>query len=256
MGGRLQDRVVIVVGGATGIGAAAASQLAAEGARVVIGDLAVDAATRTAGALVDAGAEAVAIAADTADEASMRGLVERTVAEFGRLDCLYSSAADTSNATIHADGDVVSIDLEVYDRTQRVNLRGSLLACRAAIPAMLATGGGSIVLTSSLAAYGAMPDKVAYSLSKAGIHALTKHVSVRWGAEGIRCNTVVLGMVMTEKLRTGISEAEMAALRAMLTVPEPGTAEQIATAVAFLLSDEASYINGELVHVDGGMGRR
>lgn len=254
--GRLSDRVAIVVGGATGVGAAAAERLALDGAKVVIGDVVLDAAEKTAARLREIGGEALAVEADTADEASMQALVARAVAEFGRLDCLYSSAADTSNATIDADLDLVAIDLDVYDRTQRINTRGSLLACRAAIPAMLAGGGGSIVLTSSLAGYGAMPDKVAYSISKAGIHAMTKHIAVRWGREGIRCNTVVLGMVMTEKLKVGVTPEVMEALKATLLVPEPGGADQIATAVSFLLSEEAAYINGDLIHVDGGMGRR
>jgi NAD(P)-dependent dehydrogenase (short-subunit alcohol dehydrogenase family) len=253
---RLGDRVAIVVGGATGVGAAAAARLSADGATVVIGDIVLDVAERAADELRDAGAEVSAVRADTADEESMLELVRSTVARYGRLDCLYSSAADTSNATIDADLDAVAIDLDVYDRTQRVNTRGSLLACRAAIPAMLASGGGSIVLTSSLAGYGGGADKVAYSISKAGIHALTKHVAARWGRAGIRCNTVVLGVVMTEKLKVGVSAEELARLQAALLVPEAGGAEQVAAAVSFLLSDEGSYINGELLNVDGGMGRR
>jgi NAD(P)-dependent dehydrogenase (short-subunit alcohol dehydrogenase family) len=252
----MRDRVAIVVGGATGVGAAAAMRLAADGATVVIADVALDAAERSADGLRETGAQAVAVQADTADEASMLELVRGTVAQYGRLDCLYSSAADTSNATIDADLDAVTIDLDVYDRTQRVNTRGSLLACRAAIPAMLASGGGSIVLTSSLAGYGGSPDKVAYSISKAGIHALTKHVATRWGREGIRCNTVVLGVVMTDKLKAGVSAEALVRLEAALLVPAAGTAEQVAAAVSFLLSDEGSYINGELLNVDGGMGRR
>jgi len=254
MGDRFTGKVVIVAGGANGIGAATARRLSRDGATVAVADIDVAGAEKVAAELQEAGGRAMALGMDLRDEASVAAMVGAVVADLGRVDGLYNVAADTAPATIGSDTDAVSVPLDTWDRTIEVNLRGYLLTCRHAVPAMLANGGGAIVCTSSLAAYGGGSTLISYGVSKAGVHALTRYVASTWGRQGIRCNTVVLGMVMTEALKTGITAEAMAQLAASLHVPEPGTPDDVADAVAFLLSDESRYINGESIRVDGGMG--
>jgi NAD(P)-dependent dehydrogenase (short-subunit alcohol dehydrogenase family) len=254
MGERFAGKVAVVVGGANGIGAATARLLAAEGATVAVADIDAVGAEKLAAELGEAGRHGTAVGMDLRDEASVAAMVQAVVASFGRIDMLYNVAADTAPSTIGTDSDAVSLPLDTFDRTLQVNLRGYLLTIRHTIPAMLDSGGGAIVCTSSLAAYGGGSTLLSYGVSKAGVHALTRYVASTWGKQGIRCNTVVLGMVMTEALRTGITPEAMRQLSAQLHVPEPGTPEDVANVVAFLLSDEARYINGDSIRVDGGMG--
>jgi NAD(P)-dependent dehydrogenase (short-subunit alcohol dehydrogenase family) len=151
------------------------------------------------------------------------------------------------------DSDAVDVPLEIYDRTLAVNLRGHLLCTRHAMPALLARGGGALVYTSSGAAFMGEPSRVAYAMAKSGLHALLRHVASRWGKQGIRANAVAPGLVMTETVRRAMSEEACAQVLAITRSPRLGTPEDIAAAVAFLLSDEAEWINGQVISVDGGV---
>lgn len=247
----LADKVAVVVGGATGIGAATAGRLAEEGCRVVIGDVAVEAAHRTAGRIAAAGGTAAEVAFDLADPGSVAHLIDTAATTYGGVDLLFNVGADMS--TIRADTDVVDIDFDVWDRVMTVNLRGYVAAMKYAIPKMLDHGGGAIVNMSSAAAFQGEPARPAYATAKAGIGALTRHVASRWGKENIRCNAVAPGFTATEAIRSVPQwpELQAGALRRIrgARVGEPG---DIAALVAFLLSEEGAWINGQVVNIDGG----
>jgi NAD(P)-dependent dehydrogenase (short-subunit alcohol dehydrogenase family) len=246
----LKGKVVLVAGAATGLGAASAQRLAQEGARVVVGDLSLAGAERTAGAIGDAGAEAVAVEFDIAEDASVRQLVAETVRTYGGLDAVHINAGDMGS--VRKDTDVVDIDLAVWDRTVAVNLRGHMLVSRHAIPELLARGGGAIVYTSSIASFAGEPERPAYAVTKAGINALARHVASRWGKEGIRANAVTPGLILTPEILDGAPPEMLQAKLARNRSTRHGQAGDISSMVAYLLSDEGSWINGQVVNVDGG----
>lgn len=247
----LADKVAVVAGGATGIGAATAARLAGEGCRVVIGDVAVDAAGRTAARIAADGGTATPVAFDLADPASVAALIDSAATTYGAVDLLFNVGADMS--TIRSDTDVVDIDLDVWDRVMTVNLRGYVAAMKYAIPQMLSAGGGAIVNMSSAAAFQGEPARPAYAAAKAGIGALTRHVASRWGKDRIRCNAVAPGFTATEAIRSAPQwpDLQAAALK-RIRGPRVGDPGDVAALVAFLLSAEGDWINGQVVNIDGG----
>jgi NAD(P)-dependent dehydrogenase (short-subunit alcohol dehydrogenase family) len=252
---RLAGKVAVVAGGGNGIGAASARRLAAEGAQVVVADIDVAAATRVAASITTSGDLAVPMACDIAEEPSVRDMFEEVARAFGGVDLLHNVAADLSPGTIGRDTDLLEIDLAVWDRTMHVNLRGYVLTMRAAIPMMLARGGGAIVNTSSAAAFVGEAIRPAYGTAKAGINAVTRHVASRWGQEGIRCNVVAPGLIVTETT----TEAMLTVLAETLArnpSGRHGTPDDIAASVAYLLSSDADFINGQVISVDGGITMR
>ena len=247
----LADRTAVVVGGATGIGAATAARLGEEGCRVVIGDVAADAAKQTAGRIVAAGGTAAHVAFDLSDAGSVANLIDTAAATYDGVDLLFNVGADMS--TIRADTDVVDIDFDVWDRVMAVNLRGYVAAMKYAIPRMLSRGGGAIVNMSSAAAFQGEPARPAYATAKAGIGALTRHVASRWGKDGIRCNAVAPGFTATEAIRSVPQwpDLQAAALK-RIRGTRVGDPDDIAALVAFLLSGEGAWINGQVINIDGG----
>jgi len=247
----LADRVAVVVGGATGIGAATAIRLGAEHCRVVIGDVAADAAEQTAARIVATGGTATHVAFDLADPASVADLISTAATTYDGVDLLFNVGADMS--TIRADTDVVDIDFGVWDRVMAVSLRGYLAAMKYAIPIMVSRGGGAIVNMSSAAAFQGEPARPAYATAKAGIGALTRHVASRWGKANIRCNAVAPGFTATETIRSAPQWPELhAAALKRIRGTRVGVPDDIAALVAFLLSSEGAWINGQVVNIDGG----
>jgi len=248
---RLDRKVIVVLGASQGLGASTARRLAAEGAKLVLAGISVDRGEQLAASIVESGGSAHYCRADLKDADSLAALMEQAVARHGRLDGLFNNAADMS--LIAADADAVEVAIETFDRTIASDLRGLFLACRFAIPKMLASGGGSIVQSSSAAAFAGEPTRVAYGCAKAGLDALTRHVAARWGKSKIRCNSVAPGMMMTE---TALRHADMLPLADILrrtASPRLGEPNDIANAVAFLLSEESAFINGQVISVDGGL---
>lgn len=247
----LAGKVAIVAGGATGLGAATAARLGEEGCRVVIGDVAVDAARQMAARIDAAGGTATQVVFDLADPASVAGLIDSAATAYGGVDLLFNVGADMS--TIRSDTDVVDIDFDVWDRVMTVNLRGYVAAMKYAIPEMLKRGGGAIVNMSSAAAFQGEPARPAYATAKAGIGALTRHVASRWGKDNIRCNAVAPGFTATEAIRSVPQwpDLQAAALK-RIRGPRVGDPGDVAALVAFLLSAEGEWINGQVVNVDGG----
>ncbi|WP_328339895.1 SDR family oxidoreductase [Streptomyces violaceus] len=252
----LHGKRIVIAGGATGIGAASATRLAEEGASVVVGDINMDAAQATARRVTDAGGAALAVEFDLADERSIQALIGQAVSELGGIDGLYNVGADLSGDTMGRDTDLLGMDPAVWRRNHDVNLLGYALTCREVIPYLLAQGGGVIVNTSSGAAWGGDPSRPAYAASKAGVGALTRHVAGRWGKEGIRCNGVAPGVVMTDAFKQSDSEDVKAWALRSIRAPRLGEPEDLAAVVAFLLSDDSAYVSGQVWSVCGGWSLR
>jgi NAD(P)-dependent dehydrogenase (short-subunit alcohol dehydrogenase family) len=249
----LQGKSVLIAGGTGGIGSATALRLGAEGARVAVGSRDDARAAQVADLVTAAGGRAFPVQLDPADEASVGTAIRATVAEFGRLDALHVNAANMTPEVIANDSDALGIDLGVFDQTVAVNLRGPLLCTRHAVPALLDAGGGAIVYTSSAAAFVGEPQRPAYAMTKSGLHALVRHVASRWGREGIRANAVAPGPVPSEAVLPYLDEATLEGIQAALRSRRMGRPEDVAAMVAFLVSDDGEWINGQVIHVDGGM---
>ena len=249
----LKSKVIVIIGASQGIGASASRRLAQEGATVILGGVSEERGTAFAQELCKAGGQAEFRRADLRDGDSLSRMIAGVVEHYGRIDGLFNNGADLG--LLDRDFDAVSTDIEVFRASLTANLEGYLMACRAAIPHMVRNGGGSIVQTSSLAASRADTTMIGYSCSKAGVDALTRHVAIRWGKENIRCNTIYPGMIMTEKAH-GMLDAGLLPLDAITRfTPSPrlGKPEDIAGLAAFLLSDDAEFINGQIITVDGGL---
>jgi NAD(P)-dependent dehydrogenase (short-subunit alcohol dehydrogenase family) len=217
-----------------------------------VGDINVEGAEITAKRVIDAGGEAIAVAFDLEEEGSVSALMQATVDAYGRIDLLHANGADLA-ATVY-DTDAVSVDIELFDHVIRVDLRGYLFCARHAIPRLLEQGGGAIVMTSSGAAYQALPNMPAYCAAKAGVGALVRHIAARWGKEGIRCNGILPGgLIQSESMlrNTRPEYTERAEARAFLS-RYLGDPEDMANAVAFLLSDDASWMTGQVIALGGG----
>jgi NAD(P)-dependent dehydrogenase (short-subunit alcohol dehydrogenase family) len=251
--GRLDDKVAIVTGGASGIGRATARALAREGARVVVVDLDGERAAAVAEEIAKAGSEALGRAVDVAEEAQVEAMVAAAVERFGGLDVLHNNAAAIGPAGPGRDVDVVTQQVEVWDRTMAVNLRGVMLGCKHAIPRMLERGGGSIINTSSGSAEHGDLVNTAYATSKGGVNVLTRYVATQYGKRGVRCNAIEPGLILTHGVERFGGAAYVAMLEEHHLTPRVGTPDDVANAVVFLASDESSFITGHILAVDGGI---
>jgi NAD(P)-dependent dehydrogenase (short-subunit alcohol dehydrogenase family) len=250
----LRDKVVIVAGGASGIGAATAKRLSTEGATVVVGDINAAGAEKTATEIESAGGRAMPLSFDLSIEESCAELISATVGEYGGVDGLFNVGADLRPEIFGRDTNVVDVPLEVWRRTLDVNLTGYFSTCKYVIPQLLERGGGAIVNTATGLVLSGDPERVSYGASKAGLLALTKHIASRWGKQGIRSNLVAPGLVLTELALAQISLEEREFVASMLRSPRHGKPEDIAAMATFLLSEDAEWINGQLHLVNGGFG--
>jgi NAD(P)-dependent dehydrogenase (short-subunit alcohol dehydrogenase family) len=249
----LKDKVIIIAGAApANIGGATAIRLAEEGAIVVAADLNQAAAQTVVDQIVAAGGTAVARGFDITDEASFKGLVDFTVVEYGRLDGLFNVAADLSAATIGQDSDVMTVSLDVWQRTIDVTLTGYMYGVRHALPVMIANGGGSIVNTMSSSVWMGESNHVSYQSAKSGLVGLTRHAATVGGKHGVRTNLLSPGVILTGAALATTTEEWRAEILEGVRSPRLGEPEDIAAMVAFLLSDDGAYVNGQSILVDGG----
>jgi NAD(P)-dependent dehydrogenase (short-subunit alcohol dehydrogenase family) len=246
----LDQKVIVVAGGATGIGAETARQLVAAGAKVIVGDINEEGGRRTAEAI---GEGARFVAFDISDEESVKALIDTAVATFGRLDGLFSNAADLSPGVLGNDTDIVAMDSDTWHRSLAVDLTGFFYTARHALPRLLESGGGSIVVTSSAAAFAGGSTRPAYATSKAGLGALVRHIASRWGTQGIRCNAVAPGLVLSDELRPKVPAERQEAYLAAQLLGRLGHPRDIAAMVTFLFSKPAEWMTGQIIGVDGGM---
>jgi NAD(P)-dependent dehydrogenase (short-subunit alcohol dehydrogenase family) len=247
--GQLDEKVVLLSGGASDIGRATAVLLSHEGARVAIGDVELERAEEVARQVTKDGGEALAVRCDVRSEDSVRTFVDVAARAFGGIDCLDHNAAWSHP---RLDTDAGDIDLGIWERVLDTNTRGALLLARHAIPKMIERGGGSIVNISSGTSTIGEATRVAYGVSKAAINQLTRHLATRYGRDGIRANAIAPGFILTETAASQVPDD----IKVRLTTANPtrrlGRPDDIAKVVAFLLSEAAGYINGQLLHVDGG----
>jgi NAD(P)-dependent dehydrogenase (short-subunit alcohol dehydrogenase family) len=249
--GRVDDKSVVLTGGASGIGRASARMLAAEGAAVVIGDVD-EAAAGVAEEIREAGGRATFVPTDVRSWDDVQHLVEAAVGEHGRLDVIVN------NVGVAIAGSAGEMSEEDWNRVLDVNLSGVWRGMRLAIPAMLKTGGGSIVNVSSVQSLVGFVGWSGYAASKGGINALTQQAAVEYAPQGIRVNAIIPGTILTG-MNEGILEehpdpdALMSQWTAMHPIGRIGRPEEVATAIVYLASDESSFVTGMLLRVDGGM---
>jgi len=247
---RLAEKVILVAG-AGGIGGGLARRYAAEGAQVVLADIKLEAAESVVSEISEAGGRALAIQMDGADEDSVNAAVAACVDEFGGIDGLHA------NFALMADCDpgkgILELPLDVFDETQRINARGYYLCTRAALPVLLERGGGSILYTSSAAACTSGEAFVAYAMSKSAGHALMRHVASRFGPLGVRANSIAPAMTIHPALEEVLPKEFIDMAKAGASIKSRvGRPEDVAAMGALLMSDEGSYITGQVISVDGG----
>jgi NAD(P)-dependent dehydrogenase (short-subunit alcohol dehydrogenase family) len=248
---RLEGKVALITGAAGGMGKVAAELFAAEGARVVVADVLDDQGEQTAAGIRDGGREAVYAHADVSNGADAEAMVRTAMERFGSLDVLYNNAG-----IMHAeDESPVSTPEEVWDRTIAINLKGVFLGCRYGIPAMLDSGGGSIVnVASFVALMGAANPQIAYTASKGGVLSMTREIAVQYARQGIRANAICPGPIETP-LTSQILDTPEKRNRRLVHIPigRFGRAEEVVRAALFLASDESSLMTGASLVVDGGI---
>jgi NAD(P)-dependent dehydrogenase (short-subunit alcohol dehydrogenase family) len=247
--GRLQNKVAIITGGALGIGRATARLMAREGAKVVVADIRLDAADSVAAAIRAEGGCASAVRLDATDRASIEAMIEHTRLTWGALHVLHNNAGGTDVAR---DTTLTGMDWSCWEGAINLNLTSTVYACRCAIPLMLASGGGSIVNTTSMVAIKGDVRPTAYAAAKGGVISFTRFVAAQYGKQGIRCNAISPGLILTERA-TPRPQAVLDAFARQTLAPRHGQPDDIAYAALFLASDEAGFINGQTLEVDGGM---
>lgn len=248
---RLKGKRAFISGAGGGIGAATALKFAREGARLVLADIRREAAEAVAARITAEKGEAVVLAGDVGDADACRDLIDESVAQLGGLDIMFN------NAGIVLAGDAGPIDtpLDIWERTIRVNLTGVFLACKFGIPHLLQTGGGSVVNNASVVALvGSAYPQIAYTAAKGGVVSMTREMAVLYARQGLRFNAVCPGPIDTTMVRAFIKEeSNWESRRPYMPMGRLGTVEEVANLVAFLASDEASYITGAAYAVDGGI---
>ncbi|MGD9682102.1 MAG: SDR family oxidoreductase [Candidatus Obscuribacterales bacterium] len=249
MGGKFQNKVVLVTGAASGIGRATALAFAREGARLVLADLDSAQGEATAGQARDLGAEALFVKTDISSGKEVERLVESALETYGRLDCAHNNAGIEGTRMLSAD-----LDEKDFQKIIDINLKGTWLCMKHELKAMLESGGGSIVNTASVAGCVGLAGLSAYTASKHGIVGLTRAASLEYAKKNIRINAICPGPIKTPMVENVVKAAPQleAAILALEPVGRLGEPEEVASAVLFLSSEDASFMTGHAMVVDGG----
>lgn len=247
---RLKNKVCVITGAALGIGRAAATLMANEGASVVVADVNLEGAERVAVDIQAAGGTAIALPVDALQDDSVKAMIDAAYAHYGRIDVLYNNVGFTDSGL---DTTVTGMDWSYWETSLRLNLGSTVFATRCALPYMLESGGGSVINTASMAAVQGMTAPTAYASAKSGVIAFSRSVAVQYGAQGIRCNTIAPGLIMTTRAPNW-PKPMLEVFRKHILVPRFGEPEDIGNLAVFLASDESGYVTGQLFQVDGGAG--
>jgi NAD(P)-dependent dehydrogenase (short-subunit alcohol dehydrogenase family) len=252
---RFEGQVAIVTGGALGIGGATARKFASEGARVLIADIDMDAAVANADGITAAGGIAQAIRCDVSSHDDIRSMVTAAVEEWGRLDVLVQNAYGVASNHDQSLGSAVTVSEEAWDNGMAVLTKALYLGAKYAVPEMRKNGGGNIVNLASVHGFLMAPKRLIYEAGKAAVIGMTKQMAIDFGPEGIRVNAICPGHILTEglaKMWEG-NEEGLKFFEDQYPVRRVGKPEDIANAIAFLCSEDASFITGHSLFVDGGL---
>ena len=242
----MDGKVAIVTGASGGIGRATALSFAESGASVVVSDVQEDKGEETVRLIIDQGGKAVFQRCNVAEEADVKAMINRAVTEYGRLDYACNNAGIND---IRKD----EYDLDVWQQSLGVNLTGVMLCMKAEAEAMLANGGGAIVNTSSINGLVGNPMQAAYTAGKHGVVGLTRHAALRWAEDGIRVNCVCPGVIETPMTDVISQNPEIKkTMESMTPMKRLGRPEEIASAIVWLCSDQASFVTGHPMVIDGG----
>ena len=249
--GRLDGKVALITGGASGMGTVAARVFASEGAKVVLSDVSDDLGEEVAARIRSGGGEATYVHADVAAEADAEAMVRGAVDTYGGLTILYNNAG----VMLSADGSVDATEESVWDTTLAINVKGVAHGCKFGIPAMIESGGGSIINVASFVAWmGAATSQTAYTASKGAVLAMTREIAVEYARKGVRCNALCPGPIDTPLLAELLSDPDRRQRRFVhIPMGRLGQAEELAKAALFLASDDSSYMTGASLIVDGGI---
>jgi NAD(P)-dependent dehydrogenase (short-subunit alcohol dehydrogenase family) len=244
----IENKVTIITGAAQGIGLACGQRFVADGARVVLADINADKGEAAAEAIRSDGGDAIFVSCDVGDKSQVTALVETAVKRHGRLDVMIANAA-----VLHI-ADILDLEEEDYDRVLRTNLKGFFLTGQAAARQMVSQGGGgSIINMSSIQAVITLPNILTYSICKGGVNSLTTSMSLALADKGIRVNGIGPGSIATDMVKQlMVDEAARKKIMSRTPLGRLGDPSEVAAVAAFLASDDASYITGETIYVDGG----
>lgn len=244
---RLENRVAIVTGGSAGIGRATALLFNREGARVVVGDYHEDAGMETVRMIEESGGTGLFVPTDVSEPDQVQAMVDKALQEYDGIDILFN------NAGILFLGTVLETDLKNWTRVMDINLTGTFLCSRAVLPHMIERGGGSIInMTSSTGAHDAAPNIAAYVASKGGVALLTKCMAIDHAKDKVRVNAIAPGPTDTDMLRDNLTREQLEEFQNTFPMKRLGKPEELAHAALFLASDEASFVTGAIIAVDGG----
>jgi len=250
---RLKDKVAIITGGSKGIGRASALLFSKEGASVVIADIDEKSGEKTKLDILKKGGEAIFVKTDVSKEKDVKNLIKVTVNKSGKLHILYNNAAVFWHGK---DGCITNIDEDIWDRIIDINLKGTYLCCKYAIPEIIKSGGGSVINTSSSAGLIGIPNCDAYTATKGAVISLTRSMAVEYAPKKVRVNCIAPVAIRTEMVKeSNLKDPDFNEEKFLETTPSRrwGEPEEIAKVALFLASDESSYLVGSVVVADGGI---
>jgi NAD(P)-dependent dehydrogenase (short-subunit alcohol dehydrogenase family) len=250
---RLENKVAVITGAASGIGRASSLLFAEQGCSVVVTDLNAEGANAVAEEIIKAGGRAVGLKVDVGEDAELQQMVAAVVAEYGKIDILFNNAVNNNQAMSERDRDFLNFDTEVFYANMKINTLAGVLAAKYALPHMLSQQSGSIIFTSSTSSTAGEVSQFTYGASKAAVNWYIQTIAATYGKQGIRCNGILPGVIRTPSMEEWTNQAMVDAFLDIHNSPRLGLPEDIAAMALFLASDEACYINGGLYPVDGGI---